>query len=334
MTTNLGQRAAIGLEALDVGSGEPSDACGVCGAAGRRRKLVRRLGNGVGVTRCAACTVTALRPLPSAEELQRHYSAYYLTRANDAGRHDHLVDLHKGVFDYLLQHVRSTPPHAFLDYGFGSGAFLRYAARQGHPATGVDVSPQNVRQLRDAARRDGVVIGLIDLSANSLDDLRPQRFDIVTLFQVVEHLECPLRLISQLSRLQDPGGLVYLECPNDSAAWAHAKNPLHRAVRSTAWSSLKYPEHLHGFNRRSIAALLLAGGYDLVDCGDYAYRDGLHQVESEFWWPRFGSQSSSRTMSGLVRSVIPLFDGMMSACFGAGSGLYALARKRQMAGPA
>jgi 2-polyprenyl-3-methyl-5-hydroxy-6-metoxy-1,4-benzoquinol methylase len=327
VTAILGQHAATAMEGLEAGT-DAREVCGACGAAGRQRQLIRRLGNSVGVTRCSACTVTSLRPLPSAEELRRHYASYYLTRADDTDRQNHLVELHKGVFDYLLRHVRSTPPHAFLDYGFGSGAFLRYAARRAHRAMGADLSPQNVRQLQEAARCDGVTIGLIDLSTNSLGDLCPNHFDVVTLFQVVEHLACPLRLISKLSCLQEPGGLLYLECPNDSAAWAHAKNFFHRAARSTAWNSLKYPEHLHGFNRRSIAALLQAGGYDLVDCGDYAYRDGLHQVESEFWWPKFRSHSSSPTLSGLVRSAIPLFDGIMSARFGAGSGLYALGRKR------
>jgi hypothetical protein len=102
---------------------------------------------------------------------------------------------------------------------------------------------------------------------------------------------------------------------------------MHRAKRGSAWCSLKYPEHLHGFGRQSIAGLLRASGYDVVDCGDYAYRDGVHQVESEFWWPRFRTPGHRLSLSQAGRAMVPVFDQMMSSCFGSGSGLYALGRK-------
>ena len=284
------------------------------------------------MTRCATCTSTGLWPIPGPDELRRHYASYYLTRVDDPGRQDQLVEFHKGVFDYLLAHVAGATPHRFLDYGFGGGAFLRYIARQGHCAAGVDVSTQNVRQLSETARRDGISVQLVDLSVGTLNDLGAHRFDVVTLFQVIEHVPDPSGLITRLARLQDPGALLYLECPNDGAAWARFKNPLHLARGTSAWSSLKYPEHLHGFTPFSIGVLLRASGYEVVDCGDYAYRDGVHQVESEYWWPRFSSKPRSRTTVGLVRSLIPLFDRVMSTCFSSGSGLFALARKRVPAG--
>jgi 2-polyprenyl-3-methyl-5-hydroxy-6-metoxy-1,4-benzoquinol methylase len=304
--------------------------CGACAAQAVQRRLVARLGNGVHVVRCANCGVTSLYPQPSPDELSRHYESYYLTRTNDTVRQARLVQLHRQILDYLVSQASSSPSRrlSFLDYGCGGGAFLRCVAMQGHLAVGTDVSTQNLRQLREAARHDNVVIELLDLSTSTLTDFGSRRFDVVTLFQVIEHIRNPLDLVSSLAGLQQAGGLLYIECPNDAGAWVHIKNPAHRLLRSNSWHSLKYPEHLHGFTRRSIASLLAAANYGVVNCGDYAYRDGLHQVESEFWWPRLRSNGHGQTPMTVMRSAIPLIDQAMSAFFRAGSGLYALGRKR------
>jgi 2-polyprenyl-3-methyl-5-hydroxy-6-metoxy-1,4-benzoquinol methylase len=308
--------------------------CGACAAQASRRRQVARLGNGVHVMRCDNCGVTALHPSPSLEELKRHYDSYYLTRTNDPHRQDRLVQLHQQVVDYLVSHASSSGRLSFLDHGCGGGAFLRCVARQGHFAVGTDVSSQNVRQLREAAQRDSLDIELLDLSTGSLADFGNRRVDIITLFQVIEHVRDPLDLVGSLAPLQRPGGLFYIECPNDAGAWVQIKNPAHRLLRTNSWHSLKYPEHLHGFTRRSITSLLGAAGYDVVDCSDYAYRDGVHQVESEFWWPRLRGNGDGRTPMKVMRSAIPIIDHAMSTCFRAGSGLYALGRKRSMNGAA
>jgi 2-polyprenyl-3-methyl-5-hydroxy-6-metoxy-1,4-benzoquinol methylase len=274
-----------------------------------------------------SCSVTGLWPLPDQDELARHYANYYLTRTSDAERQDRLVDLHRGIVEYLLGQERLPARPSFLDYGFGSGSFLRCVARLGHQATGADVSSQNVVQLRETAARDGLAIDAIELTGGSLAALAGRRYDVVTLFQVIEHVLHPLELVSELSRLQAPGGLLYIECPNDDAVWAGAKTVIHRALKHDSWNSLKHPEHLHGFNRRAITSLLASAGYDTVEVGDYGYRDGLHQVESEFWWPKLGHGRKGRSVSGVVRSAIPLFDRLMSAGFKAGSGLFALGRR-------
>jgi SAM-dependent methyltransferase len=311
-----------------VADGEPvasprasaTDACDVCSAP--HPSVVRRLPGGTVVTRCRSCNLTALAPLPTPAHLAAHYSQYYLTRVADAARQDRLVAMHGPILDYLLGHVRGGQPVSVLDYGFGGGAFLQCVARRGHRATGADLSPQNVAQLTGTAE-----IRLVDLSNDAeAAGLRRERFDVITLFQVIEHARDPLGLLTDLASLQERGGLIYLECPNDAAMWALVKNPAHWLHDSPSWNSLKYPEHLHGFDRRSIGELLTRAGYDVLERSDYSYRDGLHQVESEFWWPRLGS--GQLTLPGLVRSMIPIFDGAASALFKAGSGLYALGRKR------
>lgn len=238
---------------------------------------------------------------------------------------DRLVEMHRPIVEYLASHARGTPPYSFLDYGFGSGTFLRQVAASGHRAFGADISPQNVAQLAERSLRDGLSMGIVDLSSGNLDDLGQSHFDIVTLFQVIEHVPEPLALLRALSRHQQEGGVIYIECPNDASVLSRVKTFIQRlSPNGTKWRSMKYPEHLHGFNKKALGALLAAAGYEVVACGDYSHSDGMHQVEGVYWWPPFRENPAWYRPYGFSRSLIQLADSTMSRAFGSGSGLYAV----------
>ncbi len=304
-----------------------ADTCASCGAPAQWR-LVKELTPGLSVRRCPACSVAAFDPMPSDAELLQHYEQYYLTRRTNPVELDRLVDLHEPIASWLLDRLPVRGPVRILDYGFGGGAFLACMARRGHAATGADLSRQNVRQLSEYCRSNDWPMEVVDLSRQGLETLDGRRFHLVTLFQVIEHMRQPLDLARALAELQEPGGLLYIECPNDAALLAGLKRMARFGKRRERfWGSLKYPEHLHGFNRRAIARLLLAAGYAVEAVGDYSYRDGMHQVEAAIWWPRLRDNPALMSAYGLTRSLIPPADRLMSALFGAGSGLFALGRR-------
>ena len=305
-------------------NGEP---CGACGSV-ESPCLVKKLLPGVTVFRCPECDVCAFDPMPSASEIAAHYEQYYLTRRSDPAARERLIVLHEPIVNWLLARLSGTAQKKALDYGFGSGEFLIQLSRLKQAAFGADLSHQNVRQLRDYCSRNGISISLIDLSESPIAALGDVDFDLITLFQVVEHMREPLAQLRRLSELQSNGGCIYIECPNESAilAWAKRFTRLTES-RKKFWGSLKYPEHLHGFNRRSLQRMLAAAGYRVEACGDYHYRDGVHQVEAETWWPSFSDNPSLRSVYGLSRSAIPVVDKIASKLFRAGSGLFAFARK-------
>lgn len=302
--------------------------CTACNHANPRWR-VRRLTPVLQLLVCTGCGVQRLHPMPTPDEIHSHYQRYYLTRPESAESVMRLARRHEPVSDWLMARLPSGPLRV-LDVGFGSGAFLVAMAERGHAVYGLDVSEQNVSQLRDFAASRGLGINVADLRGGPpAEAFGDQCFDLVTLFQVVEHLTDPLELLRRLAKRQPPGGRLYLECSNQQAilAWIKRWTRVKRS-RRTMWGSLKYPEHLHGFSRRSLAALLDASGYNLEYCSDYAYRDGLHQVEAEQWWPHRRDNPDRRSLFGKSRSIIPMADWLMSAAFGAGSGLYALGSRR------
>jgi hypothetical protein len=109
------------------------------------------------------------------------------------------------------------------------------------------------------------------------------------------------------------------------------KNVIRKKVnREAFFDSLNPPQHLYGFNRRSMHILLEKAGYTPIEVSDYFYGDGLHQVETLFWYPSFQEVLRNKNrwnFYGISKSLIRFFDPIASKFLGAGGGLYALARK-------
>ncbi len=302
--------------------------CPVCGQTGSRRP-VAQMGDKYVALKCEQCQLTCAHPIPSLEELHNFYSNYHVTQETPE-RLERLVGLHSQILDYLLSRLEKQAP-TFLDYGFGVGAFLKLVHSRNLAAYGVEFSQQNCEQMRQYCAKNQAQIAVVQLPEQSLDDLPCRQFDCITLFQVVEHLADPVALLSSLSRYQARGGLLYIECPNHDALFLQVKNKIRHLVdRTSYFGSLYPPEHLLGFNRRSLRVLLEQAGYELVDSGDYAFADGFHQPETSFWYPSVVEVLSNRTLWQfyfVAKASIGLIDPLASRLFGAGGGLYALARK-------
>jgi len=129
-----------------------------------------------------------------------------------------------------------------LDYGCGSGAFLRYLASVGYRSTfGFDGYNPRYRELA----------------------VLSERYDCVLAQDVLEHVAEPQHLLDQLASLTRSGGLIAIGTPNASAI------DLTRA--SDYRHTLHAPYHRHIFSR---AALLEAGcrrGWSLVHCYSTQY---------------------------------------------------------------
>lgn len=112
-----------------------------------------------------------------------------------------------------FREMLTVPPDrslSVLDFDCGDGNFLRTASLLGFEAVGIDFSEP--RQTRN--RRLGVVLLYSNLL--ELQDQHPagERFDVITLFQVLEHLAEPLAVLKSLAEWIQPGGLSVLEVPD------------------------------------------------------------------------------------------------------------------------
>lgn len=103
--------------------------------------------------------------------------------------------------------LKLRPKGHLLDVGCGPGSFLRLAKSSGYQVAGIDVSPVAIKVATEK-------FGLSDAYVMSIEELLSQswqrRFDIICLFDVLEHLENPVSVLSGLRKLLKPGS--YLVC--------------------------------------------------------------------------------------------------------------------------
>lgn len=304
--------------------------CSICGLT-QELLPIASIAEKYVVSKCCSCKVASVYPLPSTEELVNYYSSYHMTQENEY-RNSELVAMHRGIVDYLLSKMGSKKELSFLDFGFGSGAFIKQVAEKGFTALGVEFSKQNCEQLEKYCREKNLNIYVMDSLTTSLEKLPNKQIDCITLFQVIEHVLNPLELISSLSSLQSSGGILYMECPNNDALYLKIKNAIRKqAGREAFWDSLNPPQHLYGFNRQSMSTLLKKAGYTPIEINDYFMADGLHAVENMSWYPSFKEMVSNKKLWNfyqLSKLLIRLLDPLASKLMGAGSGLYALAYKK------
>jgi 2-polyprenyl-6-hydroxyphenyl methylase/3-demethylubiquinone-9 3-methyltransferase len=110
-----------------------------------------------------------------------------------------------------------TAPLKLLDYGCGSGVLLRELVGRGHSVTGVDVSADmlaSARQGLEAARVGADRFKLEQIANNSDGEYLKQYYDGIVCLGVIEYLEQPMELLSRLTGLLRPGGLIILSFPN------------------------------------------------------------------------------------------------------------------------
>ena len=100
-------------------------------------------------------------------------------------------------------------------------------------------------------------LGLHQVHQGSLDDSLPFHsgtFDVVTMWDLIEHLRHPLSCLEKINRATKPGGLLVIWTPN-------VKNSI---FVKQQWMSYGIKQHLYFFSRTSLEQLLHKTGYKIA----------------------------------------------------------------------
>jgi len=200
-----------------------------------RRKLYR-------LVRCSQCSLVFLRNPPPASEMAEHYGSDY----------DRLIGKGASSLGYweprkrLISHYKAAG--TLLDLGCSSGSFLESMRGPHWQLAGIEMSADAAKMAE--ARSGGQIFHGDILEAS----FPPESFDVITCFDVLEHVYEPRSVLAKVREWLKPDGIFYLMVPNiDSAAV--------RVFRSY-WYGLELPRHLTHFSPDSLRAMAAVVGLE------------------------------------------------------------------------
>ena len=128
-----------------------------------------------------------------------------------------------------------------LDVGAGNGYFIKLAADEfGYDAKGIGISEKEIKFARE--------ITGVNISLEDINDHR-SNYDIVTCFNVIEHVVYPRSFIKALADRVLPEGLLVLSTPNPTCLRARLRG-LKR------WERVDPPHHINLFPKKALLPLL------------------------------------------------------------------------------
>jgi 2-polyprenyl-3-methyl-5-hydroxy-6-metoxy-1,4-benzoquinol methylase len=195
--------------------------------------------------RCRECSSYFQSPMPDLNQLSGFYPANYHSFDTDS-------ILSKLKHRQRLRRLRSfvgSDAITLLDYGCGSGAFIKGLARHMPHGTfyGYDINSTDVKEVL-AEGRVILLKGSFDYLLNELP-----LCDVITLNHVIEHLPDPHTVLSTLRQKLKPDAVIEGQTP--------AADSLEQRVFGKQWSGFHAPRHTVVFSRKGLMKILKRAGF-------------------------------------------------------------------------
>ena len=191
------------------------------------------------LVKCQSCKFVFCEPIPTSVELEKHYENY--------GRNDYLSPLTVKRYHEILdtfEPYRKT--NKLIDVGCGIGYFLEEAKKRGWEVYGTEYTEEAI----EICSNKGISMqkGVLTPSNYHLES-----FDIITSFEVIEHINNPREELNNFYKLLRKGGLVYVTTPNF--------NSILRYRLKSEYNVICYPEHLSYYTPKTLNKVFIQSGF-------------------------------------------------------------------------
>jgi 2-polyprenyl-3-methyl-5-hydroxy-6-metoxy-1,4-benzoquinol methylase len=197
-----------------------------------------------GLIRCCNCRFVFMERIPSLQELSDHYGTY----AYDGEGFISPITI-QVYHDLLDEFEKYRQSGKLLDVGCGRGYFLTEAKKRGWKVYGTEYSDTAVK----ICSANGIEMKQGKLNPS---DFSEKDFDVITSFEVIEHINNPNEELQNIVSLLRKGGLFYCTTPNF--------NSLMRYYLKTNYNVIGYPEHLSYYTKSTLTKVTKRNGLQSV----------------------------------------------------------------------
>jgi len=133
---------------------------------------------------------------------------------------------------YILSYFKDKKSKiSILDIGCGNGDFLAGLDANKFEKNGVEINPQGIGLCREKN------INVYEKDVR-LIDFEGKKFDVITLWHVLEHLEKPLEVFAKAKEILTDQGILVFQVPNNKSIgfkfgreyWFHLDSPRHLVI--------------------------------------------------------------------------------------------------------
>jgi len=225
--------------------------CNLCGADCSQPLFIK---DDYKVVKCKKCSLVYINPRVGKVQLKGKYAGDY-----SLGYIDKKVSKRKRAKKIVKRISKFKRKGRFLDVGCSAGFILEAARERGFDPYGVEISPYALRHAREELKLE-VFDGYLE-DASFADDF----FDVVTMYNLLEHVPDPTKLLKEVRRIVKHDGLVEMWTPNIGhwKARRMGKN----------WQDI-ISDHLYYFSLETIKKILEKTGFQLYK-RQFTLKDGL-----------------------------------------------------------
>tara|TARA_B100001175_G_scaffold314057_1_gene322705 strand:+ start:204 stop:998 length:795 start_codon:yes stop_codon:yes gene_type:complete len=227
--------------------------------------------------------------------MQENYQKEMIGNQPDSGVHsNYILERQKRIksfsklYNSRLSFIESLYPGKgnLLDIGCGAGFFLNIAKERGWNCHGMEILPEYIKYAQEK-------FALKNIRLESLDEpisYNANNFDVITLWDLIEHLRNPLNSLKKIHRMMKPGGLLVMWTPN-------VKNAIFLKER---WVGYKILQHFYFFSGDSLKNMLEKTGFKIVSLQTNKARKGL--LESKGFNPYDKSEKPNNPIERFLQS--------------------------------
>ncbi len=249
--------------------------------------------------RCPRCGLYRTILPGSYRQFLKHYYAksYFTGSRTRAGYADYLDDapiIRRNAQNYLKLILKHHPSDCrLLDVGCATGIFMQAAQDQGFKVSGLDASAYAVAQAKKTFPHQ------VNLGTLATVKFPSRSFDLITLFDVFEHLHDPQADLARCRHLLKSGGLLVINTGNTNSFLAKIEGP--------KWHFFIPPQHLYFYSDSNLKQLLKLHGFKILGI----YTTGKH-ISLRYLWHLMRTINHSRLADLCYRLLHHTFIGKLS----------------------
>lgn len=242
--------------------------CNIC--KGKEFKTVFKIKE-FNVLRCLSCDTLCRDIILDKQESKDLYDKDYFCNEQKDYFFEN-IKLREDAFSRKFSLINSIYPKKgrLLDLGCATGLFLKKTISGGWDAQGVEFSDFAARHAREEGKMNVQSGDLLDMHFPS------KHFDVVTVWDMIDHSEYPKETVEEVYRILKPGGIIAMETFMEDGVIFLLANFIYKAT----FGIVKYPcskghplHHSHYFSRETFQYLLEKSGFEVIFKAD-SYLEG------------------------------------------------------------